>query len=63
MTEKTAKQTEPPLHLDMDFGEALRRFVQTRPKEVLLPVPHKRKKRKSRDKNKAPSPPEHPIDR
>jgi len=28
---------EPPLHLDMDFGEALARFVQTKPEEVEPP--------------------------
>jgi len=33
MTNK-GKKLEPPLKLDMDFGEALRRFVQTKPKEV-----------------------------
>ena len=25
---------EPPLSLDMPFGEALKRFIQTKPKEV-----------------------------
>ena len=28
------RKTEPPLKLDMDFGEALERFVRTKPKEV-----------------------------
>jgi len=35
--DKKARQTEPPLHLDMEFGEALRRFVQTKPEEVEPP--------------------------
>jgi len=33
----TSKKTEPPLHLDMPFDEALRRFVQTKPEEVKPP--------------------------
>jgi hypothetical protein len=33
MTRKGAKQ-EPPLHLDLDFGEALERFARTKPTEV-----------------------------
>jgi len=33
MTNK-GKKLEPPLKLDMDFSEALRRFVKTDPKEV-----------------------------
>jgi len=28
------KKLEPPLKLDMSFGEALSRFVATKPKEV-----------------------------
>jgi hypothetical protein len=28
------KKLEPPLKLNMDFDEALRRFVATKPKEV-----------------------------
>lgn len=28
------RKTEPPLKLDMDFGEALERFVRVKPKEV-----------------------------
>lgn len=34
---------ERPLHLDMDFGEALRRYVQTKPDEV-QPAPGQRQK-------------------
>lgn len=33
MTGKGGKQ-EPPLHLDIDFGEALERFARTKPAEV-----------------------------
>jgi len=33
MTDQKRK-LEPPLNLDMDFGEALKRFLQTDPKEV-----------------------------
>lgn len=33
MTGKGGKQ-EPPLHIDLDFGEALERFARTRPPEV-----------------------------
>ena len=33
MTRKGGKQ-EPPLHIDMDFGEALERFSKVDPREV-----------------------------
>lgn len=33
MTSKGGKQ-EPPLHIDLDFGEALERFARTKPSEV-----------------------------
>ena len=33
MTNK-GRKLEPPLRLDMDFGEALERFVATKPKEI-----------------------------
>lgn len=33
MTDKDRKR-EAPLHLDMDFGEALERFARTDPKEA-----------------------------
>lgn len=36
MTDEKRK-LEPPLHLDMGFDEALRRFVQTDPAEVGTP--------------------------
>jgi hypothetical protein len=38
------RKTEPPLHLDMGFDEALRRYAQTKPEEV-EPPPGKAKKR------------------
>jgi hypothetical protein len=34
MTDEKRRKTEPPLYLDMEFGEALERFVRTDPKEV-----------------------------
>ncbi len=34
MTSETKKKTEPPLKLDMGFGEFLARALQTNPKEV-----------------------------
>lgn len=51
-----AKKPERPLFLDMDFGEALARYAQTKPEEV-TPAPGQRKKvarppKKSGDKSK-----------
>ena len=37
MTDDKARKTEPPLHLDMEFGEALERFARTKPEEVEPP--------------------------
>lgn len=37
MTDKPRK-TEPPFKLDMDFGEALERFIQTRPSDMAEPT-------------------------
>jgi hypothetical protein len=42
MTRKGDKQ-EPPLHLDMDFGEALVRFAQTKPPEVAKSIERAKK--------------------
>lgn len=39
----TRKTPEPPLHIDLPFDEALRRFAQTKPEEVASPVGRKRK--------------------
>lgn len=35
---KEAPKPERPLYLDMDFGEALARFTQTKPDEVEPPL-------------------------
>ena len=50
MKDKKARKTEPPLHLEMGFGEALARFAQTKPEEVKPPKGRKRKKAKSKPK-------------
>jgi len=47
MTDDTGRKTEPPLHLDMEFDEALRRFAQTKPEEVEPPKARKRKPKRS----------------
>jgi hypothetical protein len=39
----TSKTKEPPLFLNMDFGEALARYAQTKPEEVKPPAGRKRK--------------------
>lgn len=39
----TGKKTEPALFLDMDFGEALKRYAQTKPEEV-TPAPGQKRK-------------------
>ncbi|MCF8477915.1 MAG: hypothetical protein K9G60_12875 [Pseudolabrys sp.] len=47
------KKLEPKLKLDMPFDEALRRFVQTKPKEVEKSIEKsKQKKPKPRGKPK-----------
>ncbi len=38
-----AKKPERPLHLDVDFGEALARYAQTKPEEVEPPKGRSRK--------------------
>lgn len=40
---KEAPKPERPLYLDMEFGEALARFAQTKPEEV-TPAPGQKKK-------------------
>jgi hypothetical protein len=40
---KEAPKPERPLYLDMDFGEALARYAQTKPEEVEPPPGKKRK--------------------
>ena len=44
MTRKGDKQ-EPPLHLDMDFGEALERFARTKPSEVAESIERSKQKK------------------
>ena len=44
MSEK-GKKLEPPLHLDMDFGEALARFARTKPAEVAESIERSKQKR------------------
>lgn len=39
----SGKELERPLFLDMDFGEALRRYAQTKPEEV-TPAPGQKRK-------------------
>jgi hypothetical protein len=46
MKEKKPRKTDPPLYLDMEFGEALTRFAQTKPEEVEPPKGKKRKRAK-----------------
>lgn len=45
MTDKKRTQ-EPPLFLDMDFGEALERFARTDPEEVKQSVDRAKEKTK-----------------
>lgn len=52
MSEKGKKQ-EPPLHLDLDFGEALERFARVKPEEV----------RESIERSKQKKPPEEDPER
>lgn len=56
MTEKRAKP-EPPLYLDMDFGEALLRFTKTKPKEVQESMNRAKQKTEPGDKAARPRPP------
>ena len=43
----SGKELERPLFIEMDFGEALARFAQTRPEEVRPPPGQKRKAAKA----------------
>ncbi|MCJ2137416.1 hypothetical protein MKK69_25805 [Methylobacterium sp. J-026] len=49
------RKTEPPFGLDMDFGEALERFIGTRPNEVEESV-ERAKQKKPPDVKAAPKP-------
>ena len=44
MSEK-GKKLEPPLHLDMDFGEALERLARVKPQEVAESIDRSKQKR------------------
>lgn len=52
MTRKGDKQ-EPPLHIEMDFGEALERFGRTDPKQVEASI-KRAKQKKAGPPKKAP---------
>jgi hypothetical protein len=56
MTEEK-KTVEPPLFLDMGFGEALARFTKTKPKEVQESIDRAKQKREPGDKAARPRPP------
>jgi hypothetical protein len=47
------KKLEPKLKLDMPFGEALARFVQTKPKEVEKSIERGKQKKKPRKRSKS----------
>jgi hypothetical protein len=55
MTEERKTQ-EPPLFLDMGFGEALTRFMRTKPNEVQESVDRAKQKKKPGDKAARPRP-------
>lgn len=61
MTEK--RKMEPPLRLDMDFGEALSRFVATDPKEVNESVQRSKTKRPPGDGTSQRRPPKSRVTR
>lgn len=48
MTDKDRK-TEPPFSLDLDFGEALERFIGTKPSEVAESVERAKQKKPPED--------------
>jgi len=50
----SAAENEPPLALDMDFGEAMKRFSNTDPKEIKGDhrLKHKRKTASKKKLNK-----------
>lgn len=54
------KKYEPPLHIDMDFGEALERFGATDPKELDELLKRDKNKKKA---GKAKDPPGSQVDR
>jgi hypothetical protein len=60
MTKKSGNKQEPALGLDMPFDEALKRFIQTDPKEVEASI--KRAKKKKPPGGKKKSPPDVTVD-
>ena len=48
---KSSKNYEPPLHLDMDFEEALERFAKTNKKEADRLVERGKKKKPPEPEN------------
>ena len=52
---RIGQKPEPPLKLDMDFGEALSRFVATKPSEVEDSIERSKTKKPPQD-----SPPRRP---
>lgn len=48
------KKLEPKLKLDMPFGEALARFVQTNPKELEKSIERSKQKKATKPKRKKP---------
>ena len=55
MSDKKAKP-ERPLYLDMDFGQAMARYIQTKPEEVEPPPGHERKVARPPKKTSDPAP-------
>lgn len=43
------RKNEPPFGLDMDFGEALKRFARVKPKEVAESIDRSKQKRPPQD--------------
>ena len=56
MTREPKKRRDPPLRLNMDFGEALGRFIQTDPAEL----PEKAQAPPKAGRKKRPAPEEPP---
>lgn len=51
------RKTEPPLFLDMDFGEALARFTRVKPEDVSESIERSKQKKKPGDKAARQKPP------
>lgn len=54
MTDEKRK-LDPPLKLQMDFGEALRRFAATEPAEVAESIERSKKAKKKPPRDKPPA--------